>query len=178
MAARKAKEKEKAPTPEEVQAKSLALAVGAIEKAFGKGAIMHQNSGSIPDVERITSGCLGVDIALGGGIGRGRVVEIYGPESSGKTTLALHTVAAAQKRGESGAFIDMEHALDPSYARALGVNTDELLISQPDTGEQALEIVELLVRSGALSVIVIDSVAALVPQKEIEGEMGDSHLRS
>src|SRR5476649_2053593 len=156
--------------------KALSAALSQIERQFGKGSVMKlgKNDRSM-DVETISSGSLGLDIALGvGGLPRGRVVEIYGPESSGKTTLALHTVAEGQKKGGICAFIDAEHALDPVYARKLGVNIDELLISQPDTGEQALEICDTLVRSGAVDVLVIDSVAALVPRAELEGEMGDS----
>ena len=158
--------------------KALSAALSQIERQFGKGSVMKlgKNDRSM-DIETISSGSLGLDIALGvGGLPRGRVVEIYGPESSGKTTLALHTVAEGQKKGGICAFIDAEHALDPVYARKLGVNIDELLISQPDTGEQALEITDTLVRSGAVDVIVIDSVAALTPRAEIEGEMGDSHV--
>jgi recombination protein RecA len=159
--------------------KSLELTLAAVEKQFGKGSIMRlgkdENIGG--DVEVIPTGSVSLDIALGcGGVPRGRVIEIFGPESSGKTTLTLHIVAEAQKRGGLAAFIDAEHALDVGYARKLGVKTDDLLISQPDTGEQALEICEMLVRSGAMDVIVIDSVAALVPRAEIEGEMGDSHV--
>ena len=156
--------------------KALSAALSQIERQFGKGSVMKlgKNDRSM-DVETISSGSLGLDIALGvGGLPKGRVVEIYGPESSGKTTLALHTVAEAQKKGGICAFIDAEHALDPVYARKLGVNIDELLISQPDTGEQALEICDTLVRSGAVDVLVIDSVAALVPRAELEGEMGDA----
>src|SRR6201746_1782008 len=156
--------------------KALAAALSQIERQFGKGSVMKlgKNDRSM-DVETISSGSLGLDIALGvGGLPRGRVVEIYGPESSGKTTLALHTVAEGQKKGGICAFTDAEHALDPVYARKLGVNIDELLVSQPDTGEQALEICDTLVRSGAVDLIVIDSVAALTPKAEIEGEMGDS----
>jgi recombination protein RecA len=156
--------------------KALSAALSQIERQFGKGSVMRlgKNDRSM-DVETISSGSLGLDIALGvGGLPRGRVVEIYGPESSGKTTLALHTVAEAQKKGGICAFIDAEHALDPVYARKLGVNIDELLISQPDTGEQALEIADTLVRSGAVDVLVVDSVAALVPKAELEGEMGDA----
>src|SRR5471030_2410050 len=158
--------------------KALSAALSQIERQFGKGSVMRlgKNDRSM-DIETISSGSLGLDIALGvGGLPRGRVVEIYGPESSGKTTLALHTVAEGQKKGGICAFIDAEHALDPVYARKLGVNIDELLISQPDTGEQALEICDTLVRSGAVDVLVIDSVAALVPRAELEGEMGDSHV--
>jgi recombination protein RecA len=158
------------------KSKALAAALSQIERQFGKGSVMKlgKNDRSM-DVEAISSGSLGLDIALGiGGLPKGRVVEIYGPESSGKTTLALHTVAEAQKKGGICAFIDAEHALDPVYARKLGVNIDELLISQPDTGEQALEICDTLVRSGAVDVLVVDSVAALVPKAELEGEMGDA----
>jgi recombination protein RecA len=148
-----------------------------IEKQFGKGSIMKLGENAIMDIETIPTGCLALDIALGvGGVPMGRVIEIYGPESSGKTTITLHIVAEAQKRGGAAAFVDAEHALDPSYAKKLGVNIDDLIVSQPDTGEQALEIVEALVRSNAVDVIVIDSVAALVPRAEIEGEMGDSHI--
>ena len=158
--------------------RAIDLALGQIEKQFGKGSIMRLGEDMIiPGVEAISTGALSLDIALGvGGVPRGRIVEIYGPESSGKTTLALHIAAEAQKTGGIVAFIDAEHALDVSYARKLGVKTDDLLISQPDTGEQALEITEVLVRSGAIDVLVIDSVAALVPRAEIEGEMGDSHM--
>ena len=158
--------------------KAIDLAVSQIERQFGKGAIMKLGEAGVPkDLPVVSSGSLGLDIALGiGGVPRGRVIEIYGPESSGKTTLALHIVAEAQKPGGMGAYIDAEHALDLGYAKKLGVNTDELLISQPDHGEQALEIAETLVRSGAIDVLVIDSVAALVPKAEIEGEMGDSHM--
>ena len=158
------------------KSKALAAALSQIERQFGKGSVMKlgKNDRSM-DVETVSSGSLGLDIALGvGGLPKGRVVEIYGPESSGKTTLALHTVAEAQKKGGICAFIDAEHALDPIYARKLGVNIDELLISQPDTGEQALEICDTLVRSGAVDVLVVDSVAALVPKAELEGEMGDA----
>ncbi len=160
------------------QKKALEAAVAQIEKQFGKGSIMKLGADGVAVVvDVIPSGSLGLDVALGvGGYPRGRVVEIYGPESSGKTTLALHAIAEAQKRGGTAAFIDAEHALDPNYSRSLGVDLDNLLIAQPDTGEQALEITETLVRSGAVDVIVIDSVAALVPRAEIEGEMGDSHM--
>ncbi|MFN4089909.1 MAG: recombinase RecA [Alphaproteobacteria bacterium] len=156
--------------------KALDAALGQIEKAFGKGSIMRLGQREAPvEADVVSTGSLGLDIALGiGGLPRGRIIEIYGPESSGKTTLALHVVAEAQKKGGVCGFVDAEHALDPSYAKKLGVNLDELLISQPDTGEQALEITDTLVRSGALDVLVIDSVAALVPRAEIEGEMGDS----
>lgn len=158
--------------------KALEMAIHQIEKQFGKGSIMKMGEAAANmQIEVIPTGALTLDVALGvGGIPRGRVVEIYGPESSGKTTVALHILAEAQKLGGIGAFIDAEHALDPSYAKRLGVDIDNLLISQPDTGEQALEIAEALVRSGAVDVIVIDSVAALVPRAEIEGEMGDSHI--
>ena len=158
--------------------KALDLAVSQIEKQFGKGAIMKLGEGGVTkDVPVISTGSLGLDIALGiGGVPRGRVIEIYGPESSGKTTLALQIVAEAQKEGGMGAFVDAEHALDLGYAKKLGVKTDDLLVSQPDHGEQALEIAETLVRSGAIDVLAIDSVAALVPKAEIEGEMGDSHM--
>jgi len=157
--------------------KALDAAILKIEKDFGKGSIMKLGDKSAAQVESTPTGALSLDIALGiGGIPKGRIIEIYGPESSGKTTLAQHIVAEAQKRGGIAAFVDAEHALDPEYARKLGVNIDQLLISQPDTGEQALEIAEELVRSGAVDIIVIDSVAALVPKAEIEGEMGDSHV--
>ena len=157
--------------------KALELALGQIEKQFGKGAIMKLGeSQSMMDVDIISTGCLDLDLALGvGGLPRGRIIEIYGPESSGKTTVALHVVAEAQKAGGTAAFVDAEHALDPVYARNLGVNIDDLYVSQPDTGEQALEIVDALVRSSAVDVIVVDSVAALVPKAEIEGDMGDAH---
>ena len=161
------------------RSKALEAALAQIDRAFGKGSVMKlgQHETAIDDVATVSTGSLGLDIALGiGGLPRGRVVEIYGPEASGKTTLALHTVAEAQQAGGVCAFIDAEHALDAAYARALGVDTDELLISQPDTGEQALEITDTLVRSGAIDVIVIDSVAALVPKAELEGEMGDVHV--
>ncbi|MFR0822121.1 MAG: recombinase RecA [Clostridia bacterium] len=157
--------------------KALEAALGQIEKQFGKGSVMKLGEFQAMNVEAIPTGSLSLDIALGiGGIPRGRIVEIYGPESSGKTTLALHMIAEAQKLGGEAAFIDAEHALDPVYAKHLGVNIDDLIVSQPDTGEQALEIAEALVRSGALDVIVIDSVAALVPKAEIDGDMGDSHI--
>src|ERR1700741_4989602 len=158
--------------------RALDAALGQIERAFGKGSIMKLGSReAAADTEVISTGSLGLDIALGiGGLPRGRVIEIYGPESSGKTTLALHVVAEAQRGGGTCAFIDAEHALDPGYARQLGVNIDDLLISQPDAGEQALEIADTLVRSGAIDVLVVDSVAALVPRAELEGEMGDSHM--
>ena len=157
--------------------RALDAALAQIDRAFGKGSAMKLGSKEAMQIETISTGSLGLDIALGvGGLPRGRVIEIYGPESSGKTTLALHTIAEAQKMGGTAAFIDAEHALDPVYARKLGVNIDELIVSQPDTGEQALEIVDTLVRSNAIDVLVVDSVAALVPRAEIEGEMGDSHV--
>jgi len=157
--------------------KALEMAMGQIEKQFGKGAVMKLGESTHLNVEFIPTGALGLDIALGvGGVPRGRIVEIFGPESSGKTTVALHIIAEAQKAGGEAAFIDAEHALDPVYAKKLGVDTENLIVSQPDTGEQALEIAEALVRSGAIDVIVIDSVAALVPKAEIDGEMGDSHV--
>ena len=158
--------------------KAIDLALSQIEKQFGKGAIMRLgNDEPLPDVAAISTGALSLDMALGvGGVPCGRITEIYGPESSGKTTLALHVIAEAQKKGGIAAFIDAEHALDIGYARKLGVKTDDLLVSQPDTGEQALEIAEMLVRSGAIDVLVVDSVAALVPKAEIEGDMGDSHM--
>ena len=160
------------------KSRAVDMAVSQIERQFGKGSIMKLGStGVIPNVKVIPTGSLGLDIAIGvGGVPQGRVVEIFGPESSGKTTLCLHIIAEAQNRGGFAAFVDAEHALDIRYAKKLGVNTDELLVSQPDTGEQALEITEILVRSGAMEVVVIDSVAALVPKAEIEGEMGDSHM--
>ncbi|MCQ9676132.1 MULTISPECIES: recombinase RecA [Corynebacterium] len=157
--------------------KALDAAMSMIEKDFGKGAVMRLGDDERPPIQAISSGNTAIDIALGvGGFPRGRIVEIYGPESSGKTTVALHAIASAQKEGGIAAFIDAEHALDPEYARLLGVDTDNLLVSQPDTGEQALEIADMLVRSGAIDIIVIDSVAALTPKAEIEGEMGDSHV--
>ncbi|MFC1748487.1 recombinase RecA [Pseudomonadota bacterium] len=158
--------------------KALDAALGQIERQFGKGSIMRMgDDGAIPDVESISTGSLGLDVALGiGGLPKGRVVEIYGPESSGKTTLALQVVAEAQKAGGTAAFIDAEHALDPGYAEKLGVDVDALLVSQPDTGEQALEIVDMLVRSAAVDVVIVDSVAALTPKAEIEGDMGDTHV--
>jgi len=158
--------------------KALAAALGQIEKQFGKGSVMRLgDAGASRDIEAVSTGSIGLDAALGiGGLPKGRVVEIYGPESSGKTTLTLQVLAEAQKVGGTAAFVDAEHALDPQYAEKLGVNVDELLVSQPDTGEQALEITDMLVRSGAVDVIVVDSVAALTPKAEIEGEMGDSHV--
>lgn len=162
---------------EQDKKKALDAALSQIEKAFGRGSVMRLGQGNALEVEVTSTGCLGLDLALGvGGFPKGRIVEIYGPESSGKTTLALHTVAESQKNGGVCAFVDAEHALDPAYARKLGINVDELLISQPDTGEQALEIADTLVRSGAVDVLVVDSVAALVPKAELEGEMGDSHM--
>ncbi len=158
--------------------KALDAAIGQIERSFGKGSVMKLGAkGTLVDIESISTGSLGLDLALGiGGLPKGRVVEIYGPESSGKTTLTLHCIAEAQKKGGICAFVDAEHALDPGYARKLGVDIEELLISQPDTGEQSLEIADTLVRSGAVDIVVIDSVAALVPKAELEGEMGDSHV--
>jgi recombination protein RecA len=161
------------------RSKAIDLAVATIEKEYGKGSIMRLKEGQTltPDVPVVPSGSIGLDLALGiGGYPRGRIIEVYGPESSGKTTLTLHAIASVQKAGGVAAFIDAEHALDPAYARKLGVKTDELLISQPDYGEQALEIADMLVRSGAVDIIVVDSVAALVPKAEIEGDMGDSHV--
>ena len=164
-------------TDEDEKKKALANTLSAIEKQYGKGAIMKLGERTAMNVQTIPTGCLELDIALGvGGVPRGRIIEIYGPESSGKTTVALHMVAEAQKLGGTAAFIDAEHALDPVYAKALGVNIDDLYVSQPDTGEQALEICEALVRSGAVDIIIIDSVAALVPKAEIDGDMGDSHV--
>ncbi len=158
--------------------KALSAALGQIEKQFGKGAIMRMGDDTTRrDIEVISTGCLGLDIALGiGGLPRGRICEIYGPESSGKTTMTLQVIAACQKAGGTAAFVDAEHALDPEYAKKLGVNVDDLLISQPDTGDQALEITDMLVRSSAVDIIVVDSVAALTPKAEIEGDMGDSHV--
>ncbi|TDE90787.1 recombinase RecA [Occultella glacieicola] len=159
------------------RSKALEAALGQIDRAFGKGSVMRLGDDTRPPVAVIPTGSIALDVALGiGGLPRGRIVEIYGPESSGKTTVALHAVANAQKAGGIAAFIDAEHALDPEYAKKLGVDTDALLVSQPDTGEQALEIMDMLIRSGALDIVVIDSVAALVPKAEIEGEMGDSHV--
>ncbi len=162
---------------DENRKKALAAAIGQIEKQFGKGSVMRMGDATALSVEAVSTGSLGLDLALGvGGLPKGRVIEIYGPESSGKTTLTLHAVAEVQKQGGTAAFVDAEHALDPVYAEKLGVNTDELLVSQPDTGEQALEITDMLVRSGAVDLVVVDSVAALTPKAEIEGEMGDSHV--
>ena len=158
--------------------KALAAALSQIERQFGKGSVMRMgDEGAIPNIEAVSTGSLNLDIALGiGGLPKGRVVEIYGPESSGKTTLTLHVIAEMQKAGGTAAFVDAEHALDPVYAEKLGVDIDELLVSQPDTGEQALEITDMLVRSGAVDIVVVDSVAALTPKAEIEGDMGDSHM--
>jgi recombination protein RecA len=164
-------------TMDDNKRKALASALGQIEKQFGKGAVMRLGDRTDDNIETISTGSLGLDIALGvGGLPRGRVVEIYGPESSGKTTLTLQVIANCQKNGGTAAFVDAEHALDPTYAQKLGVNVDDLLVSQPDTGEQALEIADMLVRSGAVDIVVVDSVAALTPKAEIEGEMGDSHV--
>ena len=166
-----------ASTQNQDRSKALATALAQIDKSFGKGSVMRLGDDIRPPVAVIPTGSTALDVALGiGGLPRGRIIEIYGPESSGKTTVALHAVASAQKAGGNAAFIDAEHALDPVYAKALGVDTDNLLVSQPDTGEQALEIADMLIRSGGLDIIVIDSVAALVPKAEIEGEMGDSHV--
>jgi recombination protein RecA len=165
-----------APAPNEGKNKALGLAVETIEKQFGKGSIMKLGDAQNVQVETYPSGSLSLDLALGGGIPRGRVVEIYGPESSGKTTMTLHAIAQVQKLGGTAAFIDAEHALDPAYAKRIGVDVSNLLLSQPDSGEQALEIVETLVRSNAVDLIVVDSVAALVPRAEIEGDMGDAHM--
>ena len=180
---KKDKKSSKAATPvvdikeAEARKEALALVMGQIEKQFGKGSVMRLGQTSTLNVDAIPTGAMSLDLALGiGGVPRGRIIEIYGPESGGKTTLALHIVAEAQKRGGEAAFVDAEHALDPVYAKAIGVDTDSLIVSQPDTGEQALEITEALCRSGALDVIVVDSVAALVPRAEIDGEMGDSHV--
>lgn len=160
----------------EGKAKALGLAMETIEKQFGKGSIMKLGEAYSTNVETIPTGSISLDLALGGGIPKGRIVEIYGPESSGKTTITLHAISEVQRRGGTAAFIDAEHALDPAYAKRIGVDTENLLLSQPDNGEQALEIVETLVRSNAVDLIVVDSVAALVPRAEIEGEMGDSHM--
>ena len=163
---------------DENRKKALAQALGQIEKQFGKGSVMRMGDGGVVrDIEAISTGSIGLDVALGiGGLPKGRVVEIYGPESSGKTTLTLQVIAESQKLGGTAAFVDAEHALDPSYAEKLGVDVDELLVSQPDTGEQALEITDMLVRSGAVDIVIVHSVAALTPKAEIEGEMGDSHM--
>lgn len=162
---------------DENKLKAIEMAMGQIEKQFGKGSVMKLGEDTTANIDAVSTGCLDLDIALGiGGVPRGRIIEIYGPESSGKTTVALHVVAEAQKTGGVAAYIDAEHALDPAYAAKLGVDIDNLVVSQPDTGEQGLEIAEALVRSGAIDVLVVDSVAALVPRAEIEGEMGDSHV--
>jgi len=159
--------------------KALESALSQIERNFGKGSIMKLGQGAVLDIEAVSTGSIGLDIALGiGGLPKGRIIEVYGPESSGKTTLALHVVSEEQKAGGICAFVDAEHALDPQYAKKLGVNLDDLLISQPDAGEQALEITETLVRSGAVSVVVVDSVAALTPKSELEGDMGDAQVGS
>ncbi|EKC63763.1 recombinase A, partial [human gut metagenome] len=178
MAAKKESSSKQLPTgPAGDKKAALETALAQIEKQFGKGAVMKLGTNVAMQVDAISTGSLGLDLALGiGGLPRGRIIEVYGPESSGKTTLALHVLAEAQKLGGEVAFIDVEHALDPTYARALGVDIDSLLVSQPDTGEQAMEICEALVRSGAIDAIVVDSVAAMVPKAEIEGEMGDSHV--
>ena len=164
------------PAADDGKLKALGLAMEQITKQFGDGSIMKLGEAKKVDVELLPSGSLSLDLALGGGYPKGRIIEIYGPESSGKTTLTLHAIAEMQKQGGTAAFIDAEHALDPAYAKRLGVDTDNLLVSQPDNGEQALEIVETLVRSNAVDLIVVDSVAALVPQAEIDGDMGDSHM--
>jgi recombination protein RecA len=178
MTAKKAEKPElgEKPTAVEGKLKALGLAQEQINKQFGDGAIRRLGDTKTVDVELFGSGSLSLDLALGGGYPKGRILEIYGPESSGKTTLALHAIAEVQKKGGTAAFIDAEHALDPAYARKLGVDTDNLLVSQPDNGEQALEIAETLVRSNAVDIVVVDSVAALVPQAEIDGDMGDSHM--
>jgi len=177
--AKKAETTKKAPATkvaDEGKLKALGLAQEQINKQYGEGAIRRLGDTSTVNVELISSGALSLDLALGGGYPKGRIIEIYGPESSGKTTLTLHAIAEIQKQGGTAAFVDAEHALDPAYARRLGVNTDDLLVAQPDNGEQALEIVETLVRSNAVDLVIVDSVAALVPQAEIEGDMGDSHM--
>src|SRR5678809_212011 len=175
--AKTAKEKTTDMSTNNEKLKALKLTIDKIEKDYGKGSVMMMNEKGIHEMEVVSTGSIGLDVALGiGGLPRGRVVEIYGPESSGKTTLALHVIAEAQRSGGACAFVDAEHALDPSYAKKLGVNLEDLLISQPDAGEQALEIADTLVRSGAIDVLVVDSVAALVPKAELEGEMGDSHM--
>ncbi len=162
---------------DDAKQKALNMALSQIDRQFGKGSVMRMGDAKVSDIEAVSTGSLGLDIALGiGGLPRGRIVEIYGPESSGKTTLTLQVIAEAQRVGGTAAFVDAEHALDPSYAQKIGVNVEDLLISQPDTGEQALEITDMLVRSGAVDIIVIDSVAALTPKAEIEGDMGDSHM--
>lgn len=171
-----AAKKDDTPAKDDNKNKALGAALEQIEKQFGKGSIMRLGADHKVNVETTKTGALSLDMALGGGIPKGRIIEIYGPESSGKTTLTLHAVAELQKAGGTAAFVDAEHALDPQYAKRIGVNTDDLLLSQPDNGEQALEIVETLVRSGAVDMVVVDSVAALTPQAEIEGDMGDSHM--
>ncbi len=171
-----ASEHKKDQTVDLAKKKAIELALSQIEKEFGKGSIMKMGEATHTNIETISTGSLSLDLALGGGVPRGRIVEIFGPESSGKTTLSLHVVAEAQKNGGTCAFVDAEHALDPVYARKIGVDVDNLLLSQPDSGEQALDIVETLIRSNALDVIVVDSVAALTPRAEIEGDMGDSHM--
>jgi len=178
MMAKKAEKPQLAekPVANEGKLKALGLAMDQITKQFGDGSIMKLGDSHKADVELVSSGALSLDLALGGGYPKGRIIEIYGPESSGKTTLTLHAIAEVQKRGGTAAFIDAEHALDPAYAKRLGVDTDNLLVSQPDNGEQALEIAETLVRSSAVDLVVVDSVAALVPQAEIDGDMGDSHM--
>lgn len=173
--AAKTKDKQEGAEPSG-KTKALSMAMDSIEKQYGKGSIMRLGEGYNQQIESIPSGSLSLDIALGGGIPKGRIIEIYGPESSGKTTLSLHAIAQAQQKGGTAAFIDAEHALDPQYAKRIGVNIEDLLLSQPDNGEQALEITETLVRSNAVDLIVVDSVAALVPRAEIEGDMGDSHM--
>ena len=176
MAKAQSDEKTTSNSQVEGKAKALGLAVDHIEKQFGKGTIMRLGESTHQNVETFPTGSISLDLALGGGIPKGRIIEVYGPESSGKTTLTLHAIAEVQKKGGVAAFIDAEHALDPQYAQRIGVNLENLLVSQPDNGEQALEIVESLVRSNAVDLIVVDSVAALVPQAEIEGDMGDSHM--
>jgi recombination protein RecA len=176
MAKKADKKIEDKPVASSGKTQALQLAVDQIEKQFGKGSIMRLGDAQRVDIETIPTGSLSLDLALGGGIPKGRVIEIYGPESSGKTTVCLHAVAQVQKSGGTAAYVDAEHALDPAYAKRIGVDTDNLLLSQPDSGEQALEVVEALVRSNAVDIIVVDSVAALVPQAEIEGDMGDAHM--
>lgn len=175
-ASSKSKTSDDKPANNDAKQKALGVALEQIEKQFGKGSIMRLGAGQKINVETTGTGALSLDMALGGGIPKGRIIEVYGPESSGKTTLTLHAVAELQKAGGTAAFVDAEHALDPEYAKRIGVNIDDLLLSQPDNGEQALEIVETLVRSGAVDMVVVDSVAALTPQAEIEGDMGDSHM--
>ncbi|MCA9349170.1 recombinase RecA [Candidatus Saccharibacteria bacterium] len=170
------KKADDSPVKDDAKMKALGAALEQIEKQFGKGSIMRLGAEHTINVETTKTGALSLDMALGGGIPKGRIIEVYGPESSGKTTLTLHAIAELQKAGGTAAFVDAEHALDPQYAKRIGVNIDELLLSQPDNGEQALEIVETLVRSGAVDMVVVDSVAALTPQAEIEGDMGDSHM--